>query len=419
MNGLPKREIEEHVFPNGIRLAHKQVNNTKIAHCGFVLDVGSRDERPHEQGIAHFWEHMAFKGTERRKAFHILNRIDSVGGELNAYTTKEKICFYASLIDTHFEKAVELLTDITFHSTFPEKELQREKGVILEEMMMYLDDPGDAILDEFDELVFPGHPLGWNILGNKESVSDMQRAHFQDFIAHNLNTHQLVFASVSALPFKKVLKTVGRHLSALPEQKPERERLHFSGYTPKQHTVLKPINQAHCIMGNTAFSLYQKERIPFFVLVNLLGGPGMNSRLNLSIREKHGFVYAIDANNSAYQDVGLFSISFATDPKSLERCLKLVMRELKRLREQKLGSLQLHTAKQQLMGQLAMAEESNLGLMLMIGKSMLDMGKVEELGAVFAQIEKVTPEHLLELANQVFNDSDMSMLTYLPEEGRL
>lgn len=409
------KEYDEFIFPNGIRLVHRQVSNTKIAHCGFILNIGSRDEKPDQQGIAHFWEHMAFKGTKKRKAYHILSRVDSVGGELNAYTTKEKICFYASLLDNHFEKAVELICDITFHSIFPEKEIKKERGVILEEMAMYKDDPGDAIQDEFDAVVFKNHSLGYNILGTQESVKSFSKEDFHQFILENLNTDEVIFSSVSALPFKKVLKVAQKYFSNIPNFKSKRKRQVFNNFIPEQVTRHKPISQAHCITGTTSFSIHDPKRIPFFLLVNLLGGPGMNSRLNLSIREKYGFVYGIDASVTAYQDTGLFLINFATEQKTLEKCVQLLMKELKKLRETPLGSMQLHQAKQQMIGQLAISEESNLGFMLMMGKSILDLGRVETLNEVLEKINKVTASDILELANIVFLENRLSMLTYLPE----
>ena len=409
------KEYDEFIFPNGIRLVHRQVSNTKIAHCGCILNIGSRDEKPHQQGIAHFWEHMAFKGTQKRRAYHILSRVDSVGGELNAYTTKEKICFYASLLDQHFEKAVELIIDITFNSTFPEKEITKERSVILEEMAMYKDDPGDAIQDEFDEVVFKNHSLGYNILGTQESVRGFEKEDFYAFIKENLNTDEVIFSSVSALPFKKVLKIVEKYLKDIPTYRSERKRKPFDGFVPDTVIQPKSISQAHCITGTTSFSLHDKRRVPFFLLVNLLGCPGMNSRLNLGIREKYGFVYSIDASVTAYHDTGLFVVNFATEKQTLNRCISLLMKELRKLRETPLGSMQLHQAKQQLIGQLAMSEESNLGFMLMMGKSILDLGRVETLNEVFESIKSVNASDLLEIANLVLPEERLSMLTYLPE----
>ncbi|WP_162428669.1 M16 family metallopeptidase [Pontibacter pudoricolor] len=403
-----------HTLPNGIRVIHKQVNHTKIAHSGFIMDIGSRDELPQEQGLAHFWEHMAFKGTAKRKSFHIINSLESVGGELNAYTTKEKICFYSSVLDKHFERSFELLTDITFRSIFPEKEIEKERGVILEEMAMYLDTPEDAIVDEFDDVVFSGHSLGNNILGSKESVSGFMKQDFLNFIDRNLSTDTLAFCSVSNWPFEKVVKLAEKYLAGIPTITKHRDRIPFLQYEPKAITIEKAISQAHCVIGCPAYALNDDRRIPFFMLVNILGGPGMNSRLNLAVREKHGLVYTIDANYSTYIDTGLFSIYFGTEKKQLKRTTSLVLKEMKKLREKPLGSLQLHTAKEQLMGQLAMAEESNMGLMMMMGKSILDQGKVEPLNEIFDKIKSIDSGHLVEIANDVLREDQLSFLNYVP-----
>jgi len=403
-----------HTLPNGIRILHKQVTHTKIAHSGFILDIGSRDENPEQQGLAHFWEHMAFKGTKKRKSFHILNRLETVGGELNAYTTKEKLCFYASVLDKHFEKAFELLTDITFNSTFPAKEIEKERGVILEEMSMYLDTPEDAIIDDFDEVVYQNHALGNNILGSRESVSRFKKTDFQQFMQENLSTDRLVFCSVSNLPFEKVLKLGQKYLGHLPTITKERVRQPFTHYQPQLINQEKPIVQAHCVIGAPAYALADERRIPFFMLTNILGGPGMNSRLNLAVREKYGLVYTIDANYATYLDTGLFGIYFGTEKKQLARTTSLVLKELKKLREKPLGSLQLHTAKEQLMGQLAMAEESNIGLMMMMGKSILDLNKIETLNEIFDQIRRIEAPQLLDIANEILAEDKLSYLNYIP-----
>ncbi len=407
------KDYESYTLPNGIRVVHKQVSNTKIAHCGFILDIGSRDEKPHQQGIAHFWEHMAFKGTEKRKAYHILSRLEDYGGELNAYTTKEKICFHASVLEDQFDKALELLVDITFFSIFPEKEIHKERTVILEEMSMYWDDPGEAIHDHFDELLFPDHPLGKNIMGTSVSVNGFGRESFLEFIRQNLHNERLIFSSVGPLPFKKVKAMAEKHFSHVPNYTALHRRDPFSGYRPKSQLVDRPITQAHCVMGGPAFGQYDERRLKFFMLNNLLGGPSMNSRLNLSLREKFGLVYAVESNYNIYLDTGSFSVYFASDPSMLERCLSLTFKEFDKLKEP-MGTLQLHKAKQQLMGQLAMAEESNLNLMLMIGKSLLDTGTVETIGQVFDQIDAITAPELAEVAREVLAADQLSRLVYQP-----
>ncbi len=408
-------DYEIHTFPNGIRVIHKQISNSKISHCGFILDLGSRDEKPHQLGMAHFWEHLAFKGTEKRKAYHILSRLDAVGGDLNAYTTKEKVCFHASVLDEHFEKSLDLLTDITFHSIFPEKEIQKEKSVILEEMSMYLDDPADAIIDHFDEMIYEAHPLGMNILGTIESVNSFDRQNFVSFVEEHQNTEKIIFASVSALPFQKVLRLAEKYLKHLPAKSAQYSRQKFEAFKKQEFTTKKPITQAHAIIGTESYALHSDKRLPFGLLVNLLGGGGMNSRLNMILRERHGLVYGVEANYQPFIDTGIFTIYFATDKSNLDRCNALVMKELEKLRNEPLGTLQLHRAKQQIMGQLAMAEESNLSLMLMLGKSMLDLEKIETLKEIFEQIEAVSASQLMEIAGEMFAEDQLSKLTYLPE----
>ena len=409
-------DYDIHEYPNGIRLLHKQVLHTKIAHCGFMLDVGSRDEGPHQQGLAHFWEHMAFKGTHKRKSFHILNRLETVGGELNAYTTKEKICFYATLLSTHFERAFELLTDLTFNSTFPGRELEKERGVILEEMSMYQDAPEDAIIDDFDTVVFGEHPLGVNILGTRESVSGFSSDDFHAFYNENVRTDRLVFSSVSNLPFKDVKRLADKFLAPLPARLGPRARRGVGPYARKTQLESRPITQAHCLVGGTAYPLADARRIPFFMLNNILGGPGMNSRLNLAVREKYGLVYTIDSTYSPYTDTGMFGIYFGTEGRQVKRTLGLVQKELKLLRDKTLTTTQLHVAKNQLMGQLAMSEESNSGLMQLLGKSTLDLGRVEPLSEIFGQIERVTAAQLRDMANELLTEEHLSVLQYLPEE---
>ncbi len=405
-----------HEYPNGIRLLHQQVLHTKIAHCGFLLDIGSRDEAPHQQGLAHFWEHMAFKGTEKRKSFHILNRLETVGGELNAYTTKEKICFYAALLSTHFERAFELLTDLTFNSVFPERELEKERGVILEEMSMYDDAPEDAIIDRFDEVVFAGHPLGHNILGTRESVSGFTSADFRQFLQEQVRTDRLVFSSVSNLPFAEVKRLADKHLAPLPARLGARERRPFTGYEQQVQAETRPITQAHCLLGGPAYPLTDERRIPFFMLNNILGGPGMNSRLNLAVREKYGLVYTIDSTYSPYTDTGLFGIYFGTEGRQVKRTISLIQKELKILREKPLTTTQLHNAKEQLMGQLAMSEESNSGLMQLLAKSTLDLGRIEPLTELFGRIRRISATELQDLANEVLTEEHLSVLQYLPSK---
>jgi len=409
------REFEEYTLSNGIRLIHRRVKNTKVAHCGFNLDIGSRDEKPHQQGLAHFWEHMAFKGTKRRKAYHILDRLESVGGELNAFTTKEKICFYASFLTDHFPKAFDLLSDITFDSIFPEQQIERERSVILEEMAMYKDSPEDSLQDDFDNLVFEGHSLGNNILGTTDSIRSFHRNDFKEFIAENIDTERIIFASVGDIPFSKIKRLANKYLQHIPTHTSNRERMPYKIYKARKKQEEKNITQSHCAIGGTAYSLNDEKRLPFFLLTNLLGGPGMNSRLNLALRERLGYVYGIDAQYSAFTDSGMFGVYFGTDPNQLLKSRRVVMKELKSLKEKSLGSMQLHKAKEQLMGQLAMAEENNLNFMLMMGKSILDLDKIQSLDDIFTKIRNIKSAELMDIANEMFDERNLSVLTFLPK----
>ncbi len=408
-------EYELHTLPNGIRVAHQQITHSKVVHCGFILDIGSRDERSEQHGLAHFWEHMAFKGTKKRRAYHIINRLEAVGGELNAYTTKEKICFYASLLDRHFETALELLTDITFDSIFPEKQIERERNVILEEMAMYYDSPEDAIQDDFDQVIFGEHPLGKNILGSRDSIRTFHRADFQQFLSEHMNTEKLVFCCVGNLPMKQVVKLTEKYLSNIPALHGPGYRLPFKTYVPQQKTVQRPLTQAQCAIGRTAFPVQDQRSLPFFMLTNLLGGPGMNSRLNLALREKHGLVYSADAEYQSYTDTGFFAIYFGTEPAQLSRAIGYVMKELRTLREKPLGRLQLHRLKEQLMGQMAMSSENNQSLMLAIGRSLLEERELESLDTIYAKINAVEASDLQDIAQEMFREEELSTLAYVPE----
>ena len=416
MGRKENKDCHIHTFANGIRWVHKEVKHTKVAHCGMMVDIGSRDERPEELGIAHFWEHMAFKGTKTKNSAYILNRIDKLGGELNAYTTKEKICFHSSLLSRHFEKAVELLSDITFNSVFPEKEIEKEKQVILEEMSMYEDNPEDAIQDQFDDHIFHGNPLGNNILGTRESVSGFKQEDFYDFINANMSTDRMVFSTVGNLSVVKAERIIKRYFEEIPVKKAflNRSNNHFK--SKKHEIVKKAISQAHVMIGRPAYSLHHPDRLIFFMICNLLGGPAMNARLNLAVREKYGLAYTIDSQYSPYTDTGLFSIYFGTEKKYIDKTTKLVLQELRKLRDLKLNSGQLRSTKEQLKGQLAMSEENNNGFMLMMAKSMLDLGMVESLESIFTRIDNITAEDIQRVASEMFNEEQLNYLIFEPEK---
>jgi predicted Zn-dependent peptidase len=410
-------EYKEFSLSNGIRVVHRQVTNTKILHCGIILDVGSRDEQPEEYGIAHFWEHMAFKGTSKRKAYHIINSLDSVGGELNAYTTKEKICFYASILDGFAEKAVALLADITFDSVFPDKQIQRERQVILEEMAMYKDNPEDAIQDEFDEQIFANHELSHNILGTTTTVRSFKREHFNKFIARNIDTSKVIISFVGNISERKIKRLANKYLGHLEGLSARQERQPFVNYQSSDITLTRNDIQAHFAMGRPAYAINDDKRVAFAMLVNLLGGPSMNTRLNLALREKLGYVYAVEASYQTYTDTGLFAIFFGTEQKNLKRSIKVVDKELLKLRTQKLGTVQLRSLKEQMMGQLAMSEENNAGQMLMMGKSLLDLNRIQSLDSIFSKLKAVSSSDIMEVANEMLVPETLSSLIYTPENN--
>jgi predicted Zn-dependent peptidase len=407
--------LYQYTFSNGIRIAHKYVPTTQGSHIGIMLDIGSRDEKPHQQGLAHFWEHMAFKGTKKRNSFNILNRLETVGGELNAYTTKEKVCFHASVLKPHTERAVELLTDIAFNSVFPDKMLDRERNVILEEMAMYYDSPEDAIQDDFDEILFANHQLGKNILGNQDSVANFSREDLTTFINENLDTEQIIIASTGNLKFEEIKKIISKYIADISFKKTNRIRIAPGAYTPQNQIVKRNITQAQVALGRPSYGLIHSNRLPFFMLVNLLGGPAMNSRFNVSLREKNGLVYAIDAGYTPYIDTGFVGIYFGTEQQKIEKSLSLIKKELNLVKEKTMTTNQLFTLKNQLKGQLAMAEESNMGFMQMMAKSILDLNRIDSLEEIFAQIDAVSAIQLQDIANEMFDEKLQSSLTFLPE----
>lgn len=400
-------------LPNGIRVVYQHVPTTKIVHCGIFLDVGSRDENHANQGIAHFWEHMAFKGTEKRKSFHIISSLDAVGGELNAYTDKEKIVFYASVRDQYTERAIDILSDITFHSVFPQAQIDKERGVILEEMAMYLDTPDDSLQDEFDALLFENHPMGMNILGRQETVSSFMRKDFVSFFKNHVDTSRVVFSCVGNIPPDKIEKLATKYLRVRKStRKVVRERA--VRYVPREKEVTRPVKQGRCAMGREAYPIYHENRIPFYMLVNMLGGPGMNSRLNIALREKYGFVYSVDAHYVSYTDTGMFVIYFGTEISQLEKCISLVKKELVKLMDAKLSVRQLAAAKEQIKGQLAMSEENNLNQMMMMGRSILNRGYVPSLDEIFGLIDQTNAKKIQQMAQEMFDPAQLSYLKMIP-----
>jgi predicted Zn-dependent peptidase len=409
-------EYQYYTLNNGIRLIHHKVQSP-VAHCGVVIDTGSRDEPENQKGIAHFIEHLIFKGTARRKAFHILSRMENVGGDLNAYTAKEETFVYASFLHNHYARALELFADILFGSTFPEKEISKEKDVVLDEINSYKDSPSELIFDEFEELLFQGHPIGSSILGSPESVNGFTRADVKHFISENYLTDRLVISSVGNIAFGKFVQLAEKFFGHVETARGVAGRKKFSGYVPQNLVETKSNYQVHCILGTPAYSVENSKKTALAMLNNILGGPGMNSRLNMGIREKYGYCYAIESHFQPYSDTGNFHIYLGTDNGYLEKSLRLVYKMLKTMREKKMGTLQLHRAKQQIAGQLAISLESNVNEMTSIGRNHLFFEKVDTYKQIFEKVERLDAEDLLEVANEIFVPEQFSMLTYLPRSN--
>lgn len=398
---------------NGIRVVYTYVPYTRAVHCGYVIDVGSRDDWEGEMGMAHFIEHMIFKGTVRRKTFHILNYLESVGGDLNAYTTKEKTCLYASLVADYFERATELLTDIAFHSIFPKREIVKEKQVISEEIDLYRNAPDEAIFEDFDQMIFPGHSLGHPILGTKESIRTFTQDRVVAHLGRSFVQDRMVFSIVGNVKEKEVLRVLDKYVASQSIPTSSRQRIRPQSPQLLDHQVVEiPTDQVHEIIGGRAYALRKDHYIPFLVMNNLLGGPSMNSRLNLNIREKHGLTYNIYSFYSPYLDSGIWGIYYACEQRNLERIRRLVYRELKLLREKPLGVLNLSRAKKQLIGQLTLGAESLLGQMLGTAKELLDFDQVTSFVEYIDAIEAVTAQEIQDTADEIFHQSPFSHITY-------
>jgi predicted Zn-dependent peptidase len=383
-----------------------------VAHCGLIINSGSRNETEKEHGIAHFIEHMLFKGTRKHKAYYILTRLDELGGELNAYTTKEETAVHASVLKEDFEKAAGMISDIAFNSVFPENEIEKEKEVIIDEINSYLDNPAEQIFDDFEELIFPGQPLGRNILGTPDTVRSFSRNDLFNFINRTYDSAKMVFCSVGNISDGDVKRIFEKYFSGFTSTASKNGRIRNYRYTPASVTKHRKTYQNHCMIGSTAYSVMDRRRLGLYLLNNILGGQGMNSRLNLSLREKRGLAYNVESNYSAYHDTGIFSIYFGTDGQNLEKSIALIYSELKRLRQNRLSAIQLGKAKNQVKGYMARGYEHHESLMLSLGKSLLALGRIDPPEETCRKIDAITSSQILEIANEILEPSKLSMLIY-------
>ena len=396
---------------NGMRLVHVNTNDA-VAHCGIIINAGTRDEEADEHGLAHLTEHMLFKGTKKRKLFHIFNRIEDVGGELNAYTNKEETAIYTSFLKNDYERAIELLSDIISNSTFPEKELKKEKDVVIDEINSYLDSPAELIFDEFEEQLFKGNSIGRSILGTPKTIKSFTQNNIIQFVSRNYTANEMVLFSVGNISNNHIIRLFNKFFGHLSSANAKERKETEKTYIPSIITKRKKTFQSHCILGTHSYSINDKNRLGMFLLNNIIGGQGLNSRLNLSLREKNGLVYSVESNYVPYSDTGFFSVYFASDKEYLEKCLSIIYKELNKLCVSKLGTIQLSRAKKQAKGYIARSFENHENMALSMGKSILSFNKVDSIDDIYAKIDSITSSQLLEIANEMLDRSKMSMLIY-------
>ncbi|MDR0796066.1 MAG: insulinase family protein [Tannerella sp.] len=400
-----------HTLPSGLRMIHLSITSP-VAYCGFAIHAGSRDEDHNTVGYAHFVEHLLFKGTLKRKARHILNRMENVGGELNAYTTKEETFVYSIFMTKDFERAVELISDLIIRSQFPAHEIEKERDVVLDEIQSFRDNPSELIFDDFENLIFDSHPLGHDILGNKRSLKGFVSESGFSFVHRHYVAGNMVFFSMGEMKSNDIIRLAEKYFAEIPVSKYERPINKPKIAQPKQLIKKKKTHQTHILTGGQAYDMHDEKRIPLLLLNNILGGPGLNSRLNVALREKHGLVYHVESHITSYTDTGLCSIYFGTDHKNKEKTLQLVNKELLQLCNQKMGDLQLSMAKKQAFGQMVLANENKESLFLRLGKSFLHFDRYDSLQVIFQKIESVTPQQIQEVATEIYNPDNLFCLVF-------
>ena len=398
-------------LPNGLRIIHHP-SPTSVVYCGYAIDAGTRDERPEEYGLAHFVEHMLFKGTTRRRAWHILNRMENVGGDLNAFTNKEETVVYSAFLKKDFARALELLTDIVFRSTYPQHEMDKERGVILEEIDCHEDSPADLIFDDLEDMLFKDHALGHNILGTprhiKRFTSDNARR-FADRYYHPANAVLFVYGNI---PFGRIMMWAERLTADIAAGNANTGRTAPPPYVSRQVELHRRPHQTHVMMGGVGYPSGDKRRTGLYLLSNMFGGPGMNSRLNLALREHTGLVYNVESNVVNYTDTAAFNIYFGTDTAEVDRCVELTLKELDRLRQAPLTTLQLSAAKKQIIGQVGVAADNFENAALGMAKTYLHYGEYEGAEAMYRRIESLTAKELWDIANELFERDHLSTLIY-------
>ena len=395
---------------NGLRIIHLP-NTSKIAYCGYQIKAGTRNEKPGDEGLAHFCEHVTFKGTQTHTSTAIINKLESVGGDLNAFTNKEDTVFYSAIPVEHFAKAVDVLSDIVFYSIFPQAEIDKEVEVICDEIESYNDSPAELIYDEFENLVFKGHPLGHNILGSADRVRGFATADAMRFTQQYYRPDNAIFFVYGNIDFKRLVKTLEK---LTPKQQQEslvdEAQMVANGKLPELTILNHDTHQAHVMIGNRAYSATHPLRIPLYLLNNMLGGPGMNARLNVILRERRGLVYSVESSMVCYGDTGLWAVYFGCDPHDVNRCVRLVKSEFNRLMEKPLSEKTLAAAKKQIKGQLAVACDNNENFAIDFGKSFLHFGDEKDIEKLYQKIDAVTAEQIQQVAKEIFDKDSLATL---------
>ena len=417
-----------YTLSNGLRVIFLP-STSPVVYCGYEIAAGTRHEAPGEEGLAHFVEHVTFKGTARRRSMQILNTLERVGGDLNAFTQKEDTVFYAAVLKEHLPKAVNLLTDIVFHSTYPQSEIDKEVEVICDEIESYNDSPAELIYDDFENILFEGHPLGHNILGSADRVRKFTTEDALRFARNFYTPENAIFFAYGNVDFNKLIKLLEKEqntLQTLPQPLPvgrgvntlEEDGNNSNDSLPHREgkggsfVFNKGTHQAHVMLGTRAYNIHHPLRIPLYLLNNLLGGPGMNARLNISLRERNGLVYTVESTMVSYGDTGLWGVYFGCDPHDVKRCLRLVHRELNKIIEKPLTTSQLNAAKRQLKGQIGIACDNREQFALDFGKSFLHYGWEKDITSLYSQIEEVTAAQIQQVAQELMTEDRLTTLIY-------
>lgn len=416
-----------YTLDNGLRIIHLP-SDSKVVYCGYQINAGTRNEEPGEEGLAHFCEHVTFKGTERRKAWHILNCLESVGGDLNAYTNKEGTVYYSAILKEHIARAVDLLTDIVFHSVYPQAEIDKEVEVICDEIESYNDSPAELIYDEFENIIFKGSPLGHNILGTAEQVRSFKTEDALRFTRKLYRPDNAIFFAYGDIDFKKLVRLLKKSFLSeerrvksekfnSPEAQTQFNIQHLTFNT--QHSfegqtivMQKNTHQAHVMIGTRAYDVNDDRRMPLYLLNNMLGGPGMNAKLNLALREHNGLVYTVESTMAAYGDTGIWSIYFGCDEHDVKRCLRLVRKELDKFMQKPLSDAQLKAAKKQIKGQVGVACDNRENFALDFGKSFLHYGWEKNVDRLYEQVDEITAEQIQAVAQELFDKDRLTTLIF-------